>query len=692
MNRPATLLLALLLVPLLTSSHRADTAGRVRSGELVLRLRGAALSADAAASGPDAGPLGRELRGAGAWQAQPLAQGGDTYRLRLSPAADLAALARRLAALPNVVYAEPNHERELLRTPNDSLLGSQWALSIIRAPEAWELSTGAEVAVALLDTGVSPTHLDLKRKLLPGYDFVNGDSDPRDDDGHGTHTAGIAAADTDNSIGIAGVCWGCKILPVKVLGNRGRGDDATIAQGIRYAVDRGARVIGMSLGGPDDTQVLREAVNYANERNVLIVAASGNSQTRGNEPSYPAAYPHVLAVSASDSADQVASFATTGTFVGLAAPGVGVWSTTWERLSGDGYGPASGTSDAAPHVVGAAALVLSLRPELSADQLAEVLEAGADDIGLPGKDPQSGYGRLNVRRALELAADPDLLTRSRIEGTVSGAPLEGVSVSLSDGQTATPDEAGFYRFERLGPGDYTVTLRWADGQTEQRQASVSGTALSVATLNFRRAPEAARFFLPVADPQDGSVYFPQTGHTLRGALLGYWRQNGGLPIFGYPTSEPFGERGEDGRDYTVQYFERHRLELHPENAPPYHVLLSRLGDTLLAQSGRAWGDLPRGEPQPGCRFFPETGHSLCGVFLAYWRSRGLELDGRPGKSEAESLALFGMPLSEPQVETLSDGQLYLVQWFERARFEDHGPQGVLLGLLANELASSRGWR
>ncbi|HEU4326058.1 MAG TPA: S8 family serine peptidase [Roseiflexaceae bacterium] len=688
MNRRVALL-ALLIVLLIPPARPASAASGFRSGELVVRLRNAALSPYAVASGASVGPLNAALRQIGAFGARPL--GGDTYRLLLATRPDAAA--RALAGLPGVVYAEPNHERDLLRSPSDALQGSQWSLGAVRAPEAWDLSTGEAIIIALLDTGVSPTHLDLKRKLLPGYDFVNGDADPRDDEGHGTHTAGVAAADTDNSIGIAGVCWGCMILPVKVLGNRGRGDDATIAQGIRYAVDQGARVIGMSLGGPEDTQVLRDAVRYAYERRVLIVAASGNGQMRGNAPSYPAAYPEVLAVSATDERDEVAGFATTGPFIGLAAPGVNVWSTTWERTSGDSYGPASGTSDAAPHVVGAAALVLSLRPDLTSDQLAEVLKASADDIGLPGRDPQSGYGRLNIRSALELAAQEDLLARSRIEGTLSGAPLEGATVSLNDGPPVAPDPAGFYRFDLLPAGSYTVTVRWADGAVAQQSALLSGTPLGVATLNFTRAPNATSFFLPVNPPSDAALrFFPETGHTLGGAFRAYWERNGGLPIFGFPTSEPFTERGEDGRDYTVQYFQRHRFELHPENPPPYDVLLSRLGDTVLRQTGRDWVGFPQGGPQPGCRFFAETGHSVCGIFLAYWRAHGLELDGRPGATEAESLALFGMPLSEPQLETMPDGRTLLVQWFERARFEDHGGDGVLLGLLSNELAQARGWR
>ncbi|HEX9373232.1 MAG TPA: S8 family serine peptidase, partial [Roseiflexaceae bacterium] len=583
----------------------------------------------------------------------------------------------RLAANPDVIYAEPNHTRAMLRTPDDPVIGQQWALRDIHAFEAWDITTGGDITIALLDTGVSYSHPDLKGKLLRGHDFFNNDDDASDDEGHGTYTAGVVAANTDNGVGIAGICWRCKILPVKVLGSRGQGDDATIAAGIRWAVDQGARIISMSLGGPDDTAVIRDAVTYAHDHNVLIIAASGNGQAEGNVPNYPAAYPTVLAVSATNSTDGVTGFSTTGDFVGISAPGVGLWSTLWSRREGDTYGVANGTSAACPHVAGAAALALTLRPDLSADQLAQVLEAAADDQGAPGRDPEYGYGRINLLRTVQMAADPNVLSRSRIQGVVTGAQAGQVTLTLSSGQQTQPDAGGAYHFDNLPAGAYTVSASGPGGTTNAQQAWVSGTSLSVATLNFSFGPDASQFFARVAPPSDGAAYFPETGHTLRGTFLGYWRANGGLPIFGYPTSEEFVERGEDGRDYTVQYFERHRFELHPENRAPYNVLLSRLGDAILQQSGRSWFAFPKGEARPGCQFFPETGHSLCEPFLSYWRSNGLELDGRRGKTAAESLALFGQPISEAQVETLSDGQQYIVQWFERARFESHGDQGVL---------------
>ena len=661
------------------ASARLPVPSSALSGEVIIKLLpNLVLSPDAQPTKPTL-VLGDRLRALGANAARPL--GATTYRVGFQHQRSGEALARELAGLPEVVYAEPNYGRTILRTPSDPLFGQQWHLSNIQAPAAWERTTGTSILVAVLDTGVSPTHPDLQGRIGAGRDLFNGDGDPRDDEGHGTHVAGLIAANGNNGVGGAGVCWNCVILPVKVLGARGRGNDATIAAGIRYAVDQGARVISMSLGGPEESRTLRDAVAYAAERNVLMVAASGNDGTRGTQLNYPAAYPGVIAVSATDERDALATFSTSGDFVDIAAPGVNILSTFWSPR-GDTYAVASGTSEAAPLVTGAAALLFSTRPELTALQAAELLEASVDDVDVPGRDAQTGYGRLNAARAVELAAAPDALSRSRIEGRIVG--VAQVVVTLNTGVQAQPDANGVYRFENLPPGNYTVVARGPDGQQRIGQASLSGTSLSVVTLDFDFGP-GSDAFAPVAPPPPGQTdFFVETNHTLRGALREYWQHNGGLPVFGFPISEETIEIGGDGQPYTVQYFERNRFELHPENQPPYNVLLGRLGDDTLRQQGRDWFAFPRGAPAEGCVFFAETGHSICGAFLDYWRANGLQLDNRAATSTAESLALFGLPLSEPQVETFPDGSSYLVQWFERARFEDHGSNGVLLGLLGRE--------
>jgi dipeptidyl aminopeptidase/acylaminoacyl peptidase len=210
-------------------------------------------------------------------------------------------------------------------------------------------------------------------------------------------------------------------------------------------------------------------------------------------------------------------------------------------------------------------------------------------------------------------------------------------------------------------------------------------ALAIALLASLLPPTAAR-------AQSDQFCFETTGHCISGRIREFWAQNDGLRVFGLPITPPQEEEIE-GRRVQVQWFERNRLELHPENARPYDVLIGRLGADRLAQEGRQWESFPKAQPQPDCRFFAETGHNACGAVLRAWRSLGVELDGRAGTSEAESLALFGLPLSGPRTETLSDGREYVVQWFERGRFELHTifapPNDVLLGLLGAEALGAR---
>lgn len=182
--------------------------------------------------------------------------------------------------------------------------------------------------------------------------------------------------------------------------------------------------------------------------------------------------------------------------------------------------------------------------------------------------------------------------------------------------------------------------------------------------------------------------FPETDYSVDGRFLQFWERNGALPVFGLPVSEQRQERGSEGV-FEVQWFERERFERHPENRAPYDVLLGRLGDEALRRQGRDWRSFPPGEPQPDCLFFGATRHSLCEPFLSYWRNNGLEFDGQPGTSYEESLALFGLPLSPPDMETNSSGFTVLTQWFERARFEylpdNPDPYKVLLGRLGVEV-------
>jgi glucose/arabinose dehydrogenase len=208
-----------------------------------------------------------------------------------------------------------------------------------------------------------------------------------------------------------------------------------------------------------------------------------------------------------------------------------------------------------------------------------------------------------------------------------------------------------------------------------RKTSVVIAALLV--LSLAPAPAQAR-----------EQCFSETDMCVADAFLTFWERNGGLPVFGLPLGDRRAERSPEGQ-FDTQWFERERFEAHPEQRAPYNVQLGHLGDELLRRHGRDWQTFPKGQPREGCQFFEQTGHTLCEPFLSYWHSHGLEFDGRRGTSAAESLALFGMPLSEPDMETNSSGDTVLTQWFERARFEHHpaNPPAyqVLLGRLGAEL-------
>ncbi|WP_322797865.1 S8 family peptidase [Thermoflexus sp.] len=330
------------------------------------------------------------------------------WRIPVPPGQDPERLAEQLRQHPAVEIAEVEREVRIAATPNDPYYGSyQWNLPRIRAPQAWDLITGtSSVVIAVIDTGVDYTHPDLSSsRIWLGYDFVNDDPDPMDDEGHGTHVAGIAGANTNNGIGIAGVCWRCDLLAVKVLNVLGRGWVTDVAAGIRYAVDWGAAsgkrtIINLSLGGPSSSSVLADAVSYARSRGALLVAAAGNKNT--SAPDYPAAYPGVIGVSATDSDDQRASFSNYGSYVDIAAPGEGILSTYPPSVL---YLMMSGTSMAAPHVAGVAGLVWSRKLTLSPGEVCTLLLSTADDLGAPGRDDVYGYGRLDAFEAV-WAAQP----------------------------------------------------------------------------------------------------------------------------------------------------------------------------------------------------------------------------------------------------------------------------------------------
>ena len=416
----------------------------------------------------------------------------------------------RIAHMPGVRFAEPDASVHVGFVPNDSLyltdpytgLG-QWGLRMMRVDRAWDLARGSsKVIVATIDTGVDAAHPDLADSLLPPVSTITS-TDPEcqagalDDNSHGTHVAGIIAAGANNGAGVSGVAFGVKILSIKALDCTGAGAISDVSSAIVYAADHGARVVNISLGTGDDSLALRSAVRYAQDKGLLIVAAAGNCGVVGprcdavNQVEYPAAYPGVLAVAATTTGDTHAAFSSQGLYVGVAAPGDRIVSTTpsyatYQSARGQsrGYGVLSGTSQAAPFVSGLAALILSKDPTLTAAQLVTRIEATADDLGAPGFDTSFGAGRVNALRAVSAP------------GGTYGAVYDTTKVPASAATGAT-----FMATVKL---TNTSSFAWpANGQLRLAYHWLDASGRTVIW-------EGTRSALPASLPINGSIDLPTT--------------------------------------------------------------------------------------------------------------------------------------------------------------------------------------
>ncbi len=321
---------------------------------------------------------------------------------------------RALATDPDVAAVEADVEYAIAVKPSSVSAGGgkntqvlPWGVDRIDAELVWPLTVASGVRVAVIDTGIDTTHSDLAGNVAGGYSAVSYTASYKDDNGHGTHVAGTVGA-LNNRVGVVGVSPGTSLLGVKVLDSAGRGWVSDIIAGIDWSIANGARVINMSLGGPTYVAAFQAAIDRANAAGVVVVAAAGNSGVTDNSIQYPGAYNGVTAVGATDRTNVIAPFSTRGPQVDLAAPGVGVNSTYWTSLRGSGYAELNGTSMAAPHVAGAAALVLSTPVAAwdadadgswDSDEVEARLKATATDLGDPGADSLYGAGLVSAYAA-----------------------------------------------------------------------------------------------------------------------------------------------------------------------------------------------------------------------------------------------------------------------------------------------------
>ncbi|MCM3781791.1 S8 family peptidase [Neobacillus mesonae] len=292
-----------------------------------------------------------------------------------------------------IEFAEPNHEYRAIYTPNDPFYpGYQYGPQKVQAPAAWDITQSAGgIRIAIVDTGVQLNHPELAGKLLPGYDYVDWDPNPSDGNGHGTHVAGIAAAATNNGLGIAGMAPLASIIPIRSLDNSGSGLLSSVANGIVYAANNGAHVVNLSLGSPANDSFLEAAVQYAWDRGAVVIAAAGNENT--SSPVYPAYLPGVVAVASVNASDVKSGFSNYGSWVDVAAPGDQIVST----YLGSSFAYLSGTSMAAPHVAGLAALLAS--QGRSNINVRDCIVFTCDPI--PGTGTYWAHGRINALRAVQ---------------------------------------------------------------------------------------------------------------------------------------------------------------------------------------------------------------------------------------------------------------------------------------------------
>jgi subtilisin family serine protease len=402
-----------------------------------------------------------------------LAQPG-VFTVRAHPSRRLTRSLAALTADPSLQYAEANRRVRIAALPNDPRFSEQWGFSLAQIPAAWDFQKGTidaynpnpGVVVGIMDTGISPTHPDLRDRIAPGgRNFITGSSNAADDNGHGTHIAGVIAASTHNAVGVSGGTWeGVRVLPLKVFDAAGEADIALLADAIRYAADLGLKVVNLSAGTPDDSPTTRDAVTYflGRPHHPILVTASGNGSDRSaippivNPPLIPCRYgdARIIGVSGVGRQSEVAWYSNSGAGVDIAAPGGNthfdgdsqnmILSTSWSATRGDTYAFLEGTSMATPHVSAAVALLLS--EGVRTDNIENVLYRSVN--GYTGaRNNNLGYGVLNANAALNSVAASTALdwpstrypvetTSTSILGRLLNAATNGVSVTV-DGRATT---------------------------------------------------------------------------------------------------------------------------------------------------------------------------------------------------------------------------------------------------------------
>jgi len=469
------------------------------------------------------------------------------YNLQFFKSIDIISLQKELENIDEIELVEFNYRKSINIIPNDSNYSSQWAHNNtgqaggnagtpgcdIGSEEAWDVTTGNDnVVIAILDTGVN-NHSEFSGRLLQGYDFIGNDTTPSDGNGHGTACAGISAAKGNNGVGVAGICWDCLILPVKIMSDDGFGEDTEIADGVVWSSDNDADIISMSLGGGAYVSYFDNAINYAVDNGTIVFAASGNDDA--SSISYPSAYENCVSIGALSPCNERKTYnscdgenfwgSNYGNGLDFVAPGVLIHTTS----SSGGYtSNFNGTSSACPHAAGIAGLILSVDQGLSPEGIKTIMQLSSVDIGLDGYDLETGHGRLNAFNALvTIIGGPEVnLNTNTITEQLSSDQTSIQSISVSNsGQMNLSIDIDPFGYYWKDSGDNSIDYNWVDISEENT------------TLTFPHNDEAANetinfsFNFPFYENNYSSCIVNANG------WIGFGNDNNAWENMGLPNTE-----------------------------------------------------------------------------------------------------------------------------------------------------------
>ncbi len=329
---------------------------------------------------------------------------------------------------PHIKYAELDYLLHSSFVPNDQYYSRAWHHTKIGTPTAWNSTRGTGVTIAILDTGVDNTHPDLTSNIVPGWNFYSNNSNTTDVNGHGTAVAGVAAASTNNTIGVASVAGSSKIMPVRVADANATASASTVAKALTWVADKGVRVANISYSGIPGNLTIQNAAQYMKNKNGLVIVAAGNS---GTDLGYTATTT-MIPVSATDSNDVKTSWSSFGKYVAISAPGKDIWTTFRNTVYGIGWG----TSMATPVTAGTVALMMAANPKLSSTQVESLLFSTAKDLGTAGRDSYYGYGRVNAAAAVQAAKAAATTTTLLTAATDSEKPVASI-INPANGATVS---------------------------------------------------------------------------------------------------------------------------------------------------------------------------------------------------------------------------------------------------------------